>query len=143
MSARAVHRIQPLADRVGIAASIACTIHCLATPILLVLGVTVPLGILRDERVHAALLWVIVPAAVLALGLGCWRHRDLPTLLLGVAGVVGLSLAALVLGARVGAGAEVAVTVISSLLLITAHVRNYLACRRTACACTGTGTAQD
>ena len=34
------------------------------------------------------MLWLILPAAIVAFGIGCWRHKDRWVLALGIIGFV-------------------------------------------------------
>jgi peptidoglycan/LPS O-acetylase OafA/YrhL len=101
--------------------------------VLLVAGATIPASFLTDEAFHRAVLWLILPAAVLAFGLGCRRHKDRLVLLLGAVGLVGIVLAGVGLPDVVGESGEIAVTLVSAALLITAHVRNFKLCRADRC----------
>ena len=68
--------IRTIADWLGIAASSACAVHCILLPTLLVTGTVLPATVFADERFHEAMLWMILPAAIVAFGMGCWRHKD-------------------------------------------------------------------
>lgn len=121
-----------VADRVGVFASSACALHCLLVPLLLIGGVALPASLLREDAIHQALLLVVLPAALVAFGLGCRRHRDRQVLGLGILGMVGISAAALFDDA-LGEIAETVLTVASAGVLITAHLRNYRLCRSANC----------
>ena len=121
-----------LADRVGVFASTACAVHCLALPLLLVAGVTFPVAFLEDEFIHQALLFFVLPAAIVAFSLGCKKHKDLWVLGAGGLGLVGICSAA-VLHEALGENLERIVTLISAALLIAAHIRNYKLCRTEHC----------
>ena len=89
---------------------------------------------LADESFHLAMLWVILPAAIVAFGIGCWRHKDRRVLALGIIGLTGIVMAATVLHDIVGETGERIVTVISAAILVSAHVRNFRLCRASDCA---------
>ncbi len=122
-----------IADGLGIVGATACAIHCIAIPTLLVLGTTVPAFLAGDESFHKLMLWLVVPSAAIAFSLGCWRHKDLWVLLLGVLGATGLVLAGTVLHDLVGEVGERVATLVSASLLIAAHVRNFKLCRSESC----------
>ena len=120
-----------IADGLGVAGSVLCILHCALLPVLLVSGAVVPTLGLNDEQFHRAVLFVILPIAALAFGIGCRKHRDTTVIALAVVGLVGLALSALVLHDLLGESGERIVTLISATVLIVAHVRNYRLCRAT------------
>ncbi len=125
--------VRSFADGIGIVGSATCALHCLLAPVLLVTGTALPASFAADERFHQMLLWLILPASILAFGLGCWRHRDRWVLLLGAVGLVGLSSPLFVPHEWMGEGVERWVTVGSAGLLIAAHLRNFGRCRADDC----------
>lgn len=116
-------------DWLGIAASTACALHCLLLPTLLVMGSAVPFAFLADEVVHKVLLFFVIPAAVVAFGIGGRQHKDRWVLGLGAFGIAGMLFAVVLAHDFVGESGERIITVISAFALITAHVRNYRLCR--------------
>lgn len=106
----------------AISISLTCLLHCLALPLLLaILPATMGLW-LRSDALHTVLLLLMLPAAVSAFLIGHRHHRSPWPLLLGVAGFAGLSSG---LAPGLGAGQEVALTVLGSFLLIGAHIWNW------------------
>ena len=73
-------------DQFGAGLSLACAVHCMATPLLLSLLPLVGLGFLADESVETLLLGA---SLVLAVGSLCWgfriHHQRRTLLLLGAA----------------------------------------------------------
>jgi hypothetical protein len=124
-------------DKLGVAGSGLCLIHCLALPVMV--GVLPGLGIafLADEIVHQILACLLIAVAALAFIPGYRRHRDKRVLLL-MGGGLGLILFATWGSERFdlhGSG-ETFISVAGSVLLIGAHLLNHSFCR--ACAiCTG------
>ena len=125
--------VRTVADGIGVLGASVCDVHCIAMPTLLVLGAAVPIVFLEDESFHRMMLWFLVPAAVLAFSLGCWRHRDRWVLLLGALGLTGIVLAGLVLHDLAGELGERLATLGSAALLVLAHTRNYMLCRSRFC----------
>ena len=78
--------------------------------------------------------WVILPAAILAFGIGCRRHKDRWVLALGMIGLIGMALSAVVLHDIVGEAGERVVTLLSAAVLVVAHYRNFQICRSSGCA---------
>ena len=133
MRPSATPAVRAIADGVGLFAATACAVHCIALPALLVVGATIPTLLVEDELFHQLMLWLVVPSAVVAFGLGCWRHKDRRVLLLGVLGVTGLVLSGTVLHDLLGEFAEKAATLGSTGLVIAAHLRNFTLCRSESC----------
>ena len=131
-------RIRPVADLVGLTGSALCAAHCLIVPASLVFGQIGPLARVDDDVFHGILLWVVVPAAILAFGIGCLDHKDRGVLALGAVGLVSLTAALTVLHDVLGESGERVVAIFASGLLIAAHVRNFRLCRRGRCDHEGT-----
>lgn len=125
--------VRSLADGLGLLAAAACAVHCIALPALLVLGATIPTVLLDDESFHRSMLWLVVPSAAIAFGLGCRRHKDRRVLLFGLLGVTGLVLSGTVLHDLFGELAEKGVTLGSAGLAVAAHLRNFRLCRSDSC----------
>lgn len=127
-------------DKLGIAGSGLCVVHCLALPVMV--GVLPGLGIafLADEIVHQTLAFLLIAFAALAFIPGFKRHRDKRVLWLMASGL-GLILSATWGGELVdlhGAG-ETIIAVAGSVLLICAHFLNHSFCR-TCTVCTASET---
>ena len=122
-----------MADWLGIVASTACGVHCVLLPTLLVTGAVLPASFLGDESFHRTMLLIILPTAILAFGIGCWRHRDRWVLTLGMIGLTGMVLAAETLHDIIGETGERIVTVLSAAILVAAHYRNFQICRSSGC----------
>jgi hypothetical protein len=72
-------------DYLGIAASVLCLIHCLALPILALIGMAIPDN---DEVFHKFLLIVVCPVAIIAFGYAGRKNGTLFPMILGVSGVI-------------------------------------------------------
>lgn len=125
--------VRTVADGVGVLGASVCAVHCIAMPTLLVLGAAVPTVFLEDESFHRMMLWFLVPSALVAFGLGCWRHRDRWMLLFGALGLTGIVLSGTVLHDVTGESGERLATLGSAAMLVIAHVRNYMLCRSSSC----------
>lgn len=133
MKKAATFKVRSAADVLGLSGSAACAIHCLLIPLLLISSTTLPVSFFTDESFHRAMLWIAIPAAILAFSLGCWRHRDRLVFILGLLGVAGLFLSAFVAHDLLGETGERVGTIASAAALVTAHVRNWRLCRTGAC----------
>lgn len=117
-------------DKLGMAGSGLCLIHCLAIPV--VAGALPSLGIafLADESVHEILAFFLIALAGLAFIPGYRRHRNRHVVMLMAAGL-GLILFATWGNAWIdlhGVG-ETVLSIAGSLLLIWAHYRNHSFCQ--------------
>ena len=117
-------------DRVAIGLSGLCAIHCAVTPAAVILFPVMSACLGSDALFHALLLVLVAPSSVVALTLGCRRHRDPWVAGLGTAG-----LSVLVIVAALGhvQHGERPVTLGATALMIMAHARNYSVCRRDGC----------
>ncbi len=125
--------LRSVADGVGVLASGMCALHCILAPALLVAATTLPASLASDEVFHQMLLWLILPTALLAFGLGCRQHKDRWVLLLGALGLLGITGSASMPHELPGGAGERFVTLASTSLLITAHLRNFRLCRAYRC----------
>jgi hypothetical protein len=111
-------------DRVGIAASTACAIHCLGG---IVLAGASGIGlVLADERLELCFAITAVVIAVAALAGGFRRHRRFSPLVVGLVGVAAIVLARI----AVPEAAEPAFSIAGAVLVVAGHVLNLRATRR-------------
>ncbi|MEC7825415.1 MAG: MerC domain-containing protein [Pseudomonadota bacterium] len=121
---------QRLGDKIAIALSSLCVIHCLATPLILI--ILPSLGALvadNHEMFHQVILFFVLPVGVLALWAGYRHHHNLSILLIGLAGLGLLLIAAFFGHDYFGETGETALTIFASLIIATAHVRNFISNR--------------
>jgi cytochrome c biogenesis factor len=126
-------QMQKILDRVAISASTLCMLHCLVTPLLLVAVPVISSTFMADEQFHKILVVFVLPISLIALFLGCTRHRDRIVLFLGSLGLVFLVSIAFVGHELLGEFAEKVGTVISGMILVVGHIRNYYLCRYDKC----------
>tara|TARA_B110000444_G_C18815742_1_gene585041 strand:- start:1192 stop:1503 length:312 start_codon:yes stop_codon:yes gene_type:complete len=88
---------------------------------------------LEDERFHYAILFLVLPASLLALGLGCRKHRRGEILLTGLLGLFVLFLILIAGEEALGEFGEKISTIVGAAIIAFAHVRNYLLCRDQDC----------
>lgn len=116
------------ADYAGLAASALCLLHCLAMPLLIAAFPLLGLGE-EHHALHDALLLGVTVPVLLALVPGYIKHRDPVALSLGLAGLGAFLVAVFVIGPQLGEVAETVAAVLSSVLLIGAHLRNHRHCK--------------
>ena len=106
-------------DRLGVALSALCAVHCVAGVVLVTL-LGLGGGVLLDPRIHEWGLALAVGVGIIGLGYGALRHRCISSLVIG-----GIGLALMALGLVVPHGvAEALFTVAGVSLVATAHIRN-------------------
>jgi len=116
-------------DRIAIALSAICIVHCLAIPLVVAVLPLAALG-LGGGHFHGLMLWLVVPVSALGFGLGYRVHRRTDIVAVGIAAVVLLMIAGIYGHDRWPAAAEAAVSVVASLLLAGSHWVNFREVRR-------------
>jgi cation transport ATPase len=114
-------------DKLGLWLSSLCAIHCLATP-LLVLALPVLGGFFEQEWVHLAMALFVVPVGLFAFWSGYKHHLQMRVFALGTVGLLLVGGASLAPHELVEIQGFDVVTVLGSILLITAHILNRRAC---------------
>jgi uncharacterized membrane protein YfcA len=121
------------ADRLGIVASAACFVHCILTPIVLSFASVWAHYIPSEEKFHRTLAVLVAAIGGFAIFTGYSRHRRKRVLLLMASGLVCISAGAW-WGDRLPSHlAEVAVTLVGSCLMISAHLINHTFCKHCEC----------
>jgi hypothetical protein len=113
-------------DRLGISASLLCIVHCLLTPLIVLLMPLVGHSLMHGWF-HAVIIAVVVPVAAWALWNGYRLHRLKRVLWLGGFGIILICLA-ITVGAR-RYSYEVVLMTAAGLLLTAAHYVNLRVCR--------------
>jgi hypothetical protein len=108
-------------------------IHCLLLPVLITLFPIVQGSLLEEESFHALFLLLVVPTSVIALSVGCKKHRDMRTIALGVSGLGILTFAAFWGHDLIGYDGERFMAAIGGAILATSHILNYRLCRSQDC----------
>tara|TARA_Y100000758_G_scaffold244836_1_gene180848 strand:- start:63 stop:479 length:417 start_codon:yes stop_codon:yes gene_type:complete len=127
---------QTTADKLAIGLSLMCTVHCFATPVILALLPSLAVLQINAEQFHLWILAVVLPTSLLALNLGCKKHKRTRYMACGVVGLAFLIIAVL-LGQE---EAEKALTLIGSAFIALAHWFNYQQCfkkNNENCPCSG------
>jgi hypothetical protein len=117
-------------DHIAIALSGICIVHCLAVPVVVALLPVLALSSGNDGHFHALMLWFVVPTSLLGFAFGYHAHRGKAIVLMGAAGIAVLAFVALRGHAIWSTATETVVNVAASVLLATAHWRNFRAVRR-------------
>jgi len=110
-------------DRIGMFCSSLCVIHCLAAPIILMLGLTgVVASLLTAEIIHTILIVPVALMIVMTLPSIYKRDRNIRLIIIGLTGLA-LLVSALIFGEKY----EVAFSVAGGILVIMYHTVNLRA----------------
>ena len=127
---------QTTADKFAIGLSLMCTVHCFATPVILALLPSFAVLQINGEQFHLWVLAAVLPTSLLALSLGCKKHKRTRYMACGVVGLAFLIIAVLLVQEE----AEKALTLIGSAFIALAHWFNYQQCfkkNNENCPCSG------
>ncbi len=119
---------QSVMDKLAIGLSMMCTVHCFATPILLTLLPSFAALQLDNEQFHLWILAAVIPTSVLALSLGCKKHKRLRYMVSGFVGVTLMVLAVTVGEVLFGELGEKGLTLVGAAFIAVAHWFNYRQC---------------
>jgi hypothetical protein len=122
-------------DKLAIAVSLVCVIHCFALPsIIIFISAFFPVAF-QNELVHVSLLLVAVPVSVLALALGYKNHKTTSFVPVGLLGLALLVLAVVLDENLLGVVGEKGLTLLGSTLVAYAHFKNHQICKKMDCSC--------
>ena len=88
--------MQKYFDLIGISLSGMCLIHCVLTPLFIMMTPLIGAGFWSSHGLHESIIYLIIPTAVIALAVGCTRHRDFWVGFIGFIGICVLTIAVLV-----------------------------------------------
>jgi len=118
--------MQVLSDKLAIAFSMVCLIHCLALPILLILLPPFSgLFALDDEMFHQWMLFAVLPISIAALMMGCLHHRSYKVFLVGSIGLSLIIISTTLGHDLLGETGEVVLSILGSMIIAFGHFRNY------------------
>ena len=106
-----------------------CVLHCLASPLILVLLPSLSVLQLDNEAFHTWLLIAVIPTSLFSLFIGCKQHQFYRILLVGFLGLVFLVSAVFVEGFKHGEILEKVFTVVGACIVAFAHYLNFRLCR--------------
>lgn len=121
-------------DGFAVVLSGTCMVHCLVLPLLVtVLPIMQGSGLLDEQAFHLIMLLFILPTSLIALTIGCRKHKDRLTMILGGVGLSVLTFTALFGHEVFGLVGERYVTTGGGLTLALAHIQNFRRCRSVDC----------
>lgn len=110
-------------DKIGICVSGLCLVHCLLTPFVLVLFPSFKLAFFNHELFHQIFGVIVVSSVLIAVYPQCRKHGHKDIIAWAIGGVA-LILAGIFLGHEFGEEIEHGLTILGSIFLITAHIKN-------------------
>jgi hypothetical protein len=119
-------KVENVTDKLAIMLSIACAIHCLALPLILLLLPSFAVLTLNNEAFHLWMVLIVLPTSVYALFMGCKQHKRYRLLFIGFCGLVLLVLAIL-LGNEFW---EKVLTLLGTVIIASGHYWNYRLCQQ-------------
>ena len=123
------------ADKASITLSLACMIHCLLMPSFLVLTSGFFALSIDNELIHKAFLIIVLPVSLYALITGYRNHKILSYFYIGTSGLWLLVFAVFFGEGVFGELVEKSLTLLGSIIVASAHYKNYKACKELDCAC--------
>ena len=124
--------MQRLFDTIGLTISGTCVMHCLFAPVTLILLPVFGLTVSQEEVLHEIFLYLIVPSAIIAITMGCRKHKDYSVAILATTGIILLVYAVVTHDTNTEQTVEV-LTLFGSALVVLSHLRNFSLCRQNNC----------
>ena len=121
--------VQATADKTAIFLSVLCSLHCLLTPVALVMMPSLVGMGLEDEAFHLWMVVAVVPLSLFALTMGCRKHKNASVLVLGLAGLAVLCSPFIIGHEALGEWGERGLTLLGAAMIALSHFRNFSLCR--------------
>ncbi len=128
-----MNKILAVIDKAAIGFSLVCAIHCAAAPIAVIILPAISSTAFGDETFHLFMLWLVLPTSVVALAMGCRKHRSWRVASAGIVGLAILVLTAFLGHDLFGENGEKIVTLIGAGLIAYGHFLNYKLCWKLSC----------
>lgn len=116
-------------NNLAIGLSAFCAIHCLASPLLIVLLPSLTALQLDNEAFHSWLLIGVIPSSLFSLLMGCKQHQSYRVLIIGFCGLLFLISAVFMDGLEHGELFEKVLTLIGASIVAFGHYLNFRLCR--------------
>ncbi len=106
--------------------------HCLLAPVTVILLPVFGLTVSQEEILHEIFLYLIVPSAIIAITMGCRKHKDYSVAILATIGIILLVYAVVTHDTNTDQTVKL-VTLAGSALVVISHLRNFSLCRQNDC----------
>ncbi len=123
-----------ITDKFAASMSIICLLHCMFIPSFLIVSSGTLSVSIDNEFVHFAILYMALPVSIYALLSGLKNHKDFLIFLIGIIGLTILLITAYS-EELFGYIYTIVFTFIGSVLVVSAHIRNYKMCKQLECDC--------
>jgi hypothetical protein len=130
-----MNNFQTFTDKTAISLSLICAIHCIFFPIIVIALPTVASLGLDGEVFHRWILIGVIPISVMALGLGCKKHKSYRIMTLGLAGLAILIVAGWFGHDLFGELGEKSLTLLGACIVASGHILNHRLCQQSQCDC--------
>lgn len=128
-------KIENLSDKAAISLSLLCAIHCLAMPTLVILLPSIAALSLEGEAFHLWMFLAVLPTSLLALSMGCRKHRRYHIFAWVSLGLMILGICALFGHELFGEIGEKLMTIVGASIIALGHFRNHRLCQQQDCLC--------
>ncbi len=125
-----MNNIRSVTDKTAIGLSLLSAIHCLLFPFAMVLLPSIAALSLDGEAFHLWMVIAVIPTSAFALTLGCKRHKQHRVAVIGVLGLLVITLTALAGEHYLGEVLEKSLTVLGAMIITLGHYRNYRLCQQ-------------
>ena len=120
-------------DKAAVSLSLLCVAHCFFAPSFIILSSAFASFAVDNEFVHKFILFIAVPISVYALYTGYKNHKDFSYIPIGVFGLFALVTAVILGESALGEFVEKGLTLIGSIFVAYAHLKNHQACKNLDC----------
>ena len=124
--------MQKIFDTIGLTISGTCVMHCLLAPVTVILLPVFGLTVSQEEILHEIFLYLIVPSAIIAITMGCRKHKDYNVAILATIGIILLLYAVVTHDTNTEQTVKL-LTLAGSALVVISHLRNFSLCRQSDC----------
>ena len=124
---------QALTDKPAVGLSVICALHCLLFPVAVVLLPSVGMLAFDDEAFHRGILGAVLPASLIALTMGCRKHKHYRLYLAGAVGLTLMGMATYPGHDTLGERGEKLMTLVGAVIIALSHVKDFRLCRQLHC----------
>jgi hypothetical protein len=126
-------KAQVVMDKAAIGFSVVCAVHCVLAPIALTVLPVLSATPLVDEKFHQVMLFGILPTSIIALAMGCRRHKSWAVAVSGLVGLAVLTLTAIFGHILLGEFGEKVATLVGAVIIAYGHIQNHKLCCKNNC----------